>query len=112
MFFGQKDAQQVAVLRRMISDLHLELALEVVPTSATPTGSRFVAQRPPLRRGARESTRVAPGVARVTQTARAILDTGGLEIDGSTSNRPAHARRWSPRRHHPLDRQPSLEEDT
>lgn len=32
VFFGQKDAQQVAVLRRMIADLALDLELRVVPT--------------------------------------------------------------------------------
>jgi pantoate--beta-alanine ligase len=31
-FYGQKDAQQVAVLRRMIRDLDLELELRVLPT--------------------------------------------------------------------------------
>src|SRR6187402_1940956 len=31
-FFGRKDAQQVEVLRRMVSDLHLELDIAVVPT--------------------------------------------------------------------------------
>ena len=31
-FFGQKDAQQVAVLKRMIRDLDLELELRVLPT--------------------------------------------------------------------------------
>jgi pantoate--beta-alanine ligase len=31
-YFGQKDAQQVAVLRRMILDLNLELELRVLPT--------------------------------------------------------------------------------
>jgi pantoate--beta-alanine ligase len=31
-FFGQKDAQQVAVLRRMIRDLNLALELRVLPT--------------------------------------------------------------------------------
>jgi pantoate--beta-alanine ligase len=31
-YFGQKDAQQVAVLRRMVSDLNLTLELRVLPT--------------------------------------------------------------------------------
>jgi pantoate--beta-alanine ligase len=37
-FFGQKDAQQVAVLRRMVADLDLPVALEVVPTVREPDG--------------------------------------------------------------------------
>ena len=36
--FGQKDAQQVAVLRRMTADLDLPVLLEVVPTVREPDG--------------------------------------------------------------------------
>ena len=36
--FGQKDAQQVAVLRRMVRDLALPVALDVVPTVRDPDG--------------------------------------------------------------------------
>ena len=32
VFFGQKDAQQVAVVKRMICDLNLEVAIRVLPT--------------------------------------------------------------------------------
>jgi pantoate--beta-alanine ligase len=37
-FLGQKDAQQVAVLRRMVRDLDMPVRLEVVPTVREPDG--------------------------------------------------------------------------
>jgi pantoate--beta-alanine ligase len=37
-YFGQKDAQQVAVIRRVISDLHFALTLRVLPTVREPDG--------------------------------------------------------------------------
>jgi pantoate--beta-alanine ligase len=37
-YFGQKDAQQVAVLKRMVRDLDLPVRIEVVPTVREPDG--------------------------------------------------------------------------
>jgi pantoate--beta-alanine ligase len=37
-YFGQKDAQQVAVLRRMVRDLDIPVAIAVVPTVREPDG--------------------------------------------------------------------------
>src|SRR5262249_61464375 len=37
-YFGQKDAQQVAVLKRMVRDLDLDLEIRVVPTVRDPDG--------------------------------------------------------------------------
>jgi pantoate--beta-alanine ligase len=37
-FFGQKDAQQVAIIRRMIADLNVPIALRVLPTVREPDG--------------------------------------------------------------------------
>jgi pantoate--beta-alanine ligase len=37
-FFGQKDAQQVAVLRRMVADLDIATTLAVIPTVREPDG--------------------------------------------------------------------------
>jgi pantoate--beta-alanine ligase len=37
-YFGQKDAQQVAVIRRMVADLSMPLEIRVVPTVRAPDG--------------------------------------------------------------------------
>ncbi len=37
-YFGQKDAQQLAVIRRVVGDLSLDLAIEAVPTVRDPDG--------------------------------------------------------------------------
>jgi pantoate--beta-alanine ligase len=37
-FFGQKDAQQVVVIRRMVRDLDIAVRLEIVPTVREPDG--------------------------------------------------------------------------
>ncbi len=37
-FFGQKDLQQVGIIRRLVSDLSFDLELEIVPTHREPNG--------------------------------------------------------------------------
>lgn len=37
-FFGQKDLQQVAIVKRLVSDLSFDLILEIVPTRREPDG--------------------------------------------------------------------------
>lgn len=37
-YFGQKDCQQVAVIRRMVADLNMDVAIKVVPTIREPDG--------------------------------------------------------------------------
>jgi pantoate--beta-alanine ligase len=82
-FFGQKDAQQVEVLRRMIRDLHLELELAVVPTVRDPDGlalsSRNVRLSPEERSRALALPRAL--ATRDAETARAILEAAGLDVD-------------------------------
>jgi len=80
-YFGQKDAQQVAVVRRMVRDLHLDVELLVVPTVRDEDGlalsSRNVLLSP-------EERRRALGLPRALATrdparARELLD--GVAVD-------------------------------
>ena len=81
-FYGQKDAQQVDVLRRMIADLELELEPSSCRRCETPT-----ALAPP--RGTRptpEERLLALALPRAlatrdVETARAILEASDLEVD-------------------------------
>ena len=53
-FFGQKDAQQVAVVTQMVHDLKVDLQIRVVPTVRDPDGlALVVAECAALGRGAR-----------------------------------------------------------
>src|SRR5215218_9213161 len=72
-FFGQKDAQQVAVLRRMVADLDLPVALEVVPTVREPDGLAMSSRK--VRLDARERER-AVALSRALRAAEAALGEG------------------------------------
>ena len=82
-FYGQKDAQQVEVLRRMIADLDLELELEVIPTVRDDDGlaqsSRNVLLSPEERARALALPRALS--TGDPETARAILEGAGLAVD-------------------------------
>jgi pantoate--beta-alanine ligase len=82
-YFGQKDAQQVEVLRRMIADLHLELELGVLPTVRDGDGlavsSRNVRLTPVERKRALALPRAL--ATRDPETARTILEDAGLDVE-------------------------------
>jgi pantoate--beta-alanine ligase len=80
-FFGQKDAQQVAVVRRMVDDLHLGVELRVVPTVRDADGLALSSRNGRLSATERETALALPRAlaTRDLAAARAALD--GLDVD-------------------------------
>ena len=77
-FFGQKDAQQVAVLKRMVADLDMPVALEVVATVREPDGLALSSRNVRLDAGERER---AVALSRALAAAEAAIGAG--ERDGA-----------------------------
>jgi pantoate--beta-alanine ligase len=82
-YFGQKDAQQVEVLRRMVADLHLELELAVVPTVRDPDGLALSSRNARLSAEERARALALPRALAThdPETARRILEDAGLDVE-------------------------------
>jgi pantoate--beta-alanine ligase len=72
-FFGQKDAQQVVVIRRMVRDLDLPVRLEIVPTVREPDGLALSSRNARLAGPDRER---ATALRRGLEAAGAVLSAG------------------------------------
>jgi pantoate--beta-alanine ligase len=72
-FFGQKDAQQVAVLRRMVADLDIPVQLVVIPTVREPDGLALSSRNVHL---APEDRRRAVALARGLKAAETTIAHG------------------------------------
>jgi pantoate--beta-alanine ligase len=77
-YFGQKDAQQVAVVRRMVSDLAIPLQVVVVPTVRAPDGLALSSRNSYLTPAQRAA---APVLYRALMAAKALYDAGGRSPD-------------------------------
>ncbi len=72
-FFGQKDAQQVVVIGRMVRDLEIPVRLHVVPTVREPDGLALSSRN--ARLGAPDRER-AVALSRALETVRDAVDAG------------------------------------
>ena len=80
-FFGQKDAQQCVVIRRLVADLDLPVRVEVCPTVREPDGlAMSEPQRAPRRRGPAAGARPACR-ARHRERAVAAGERGVAELE-------------------------------
>jgi pantoate--beta-alanine ligase len=80
-YFGQKDAQQTAVVRRLVRDLNVPVEIRVAPTVRDEDGLALSSRNARLSRGERERALALPRAlaTRDLQRARELLD--GLEVD-------------------------------
>lgn len=72
-FFGQKDAQQAAVIRRMSEDLNFPVAIVVCPTVREPDGLALSSRNAYLNQAER---RAAPVLFRALDAARSAFEGG------------------------------------
>ena len=82
-FFGQKDAQQVAVVRRLVRDLDLadELEIRVVPTVRDDDGLALSSRNARLSPEERQAALALPRALATRDPARARELLDGLEVD-------------------------------
>ena len=78
-FFGQKDAAQVAIIRRMVSDLNMPVSIEVCPIIREPDGLALSSRNAYLNPAQRKS---ALALHRSLQRAQKLLKNG--ERDSAT----------------------------
>ena len=82
-YFGQKDAQQIAVLRQLIRDLHLQVELRALPTVRDADGLALSSRNDRLSPEERERALALPHAlaTRDPERALALLSRDGVDVD-------------------------------
>jgi pantoate--beta-alanine ligase len=82
-WFGQKDAQQVAVVRQLVRDLNVPVEIRVVETARDHDGLAFSSRNAHLSEEERERARALPRALDThdAEKARAVLEAAGITPD-------------------------------
>ena len=72
-YFGEKDAQQLAVIRRLVADLNVPVTTVEVPTLREADGLALSSRNQHL---SPEERRIAPALSRALETARGLISAG------------------------------------
>jgi pantoate--beta-alanine ligase len=80
-YFGQKDAQQVEVIRRLIRDLDLELDVRVLPTVRDEDGLALSSRNAALEPAERELALALPRALATRDAAAARAQLNGFDVD-------------------------------
>jgi pantoate--beta-alanine ligase len=84
VYFGQKDAQQIEVVRRMVDDLALEVAVRALPSVRDPDGLALSSRNALLSPEERQIALALPRALATKDPERArelLASTRGLELD-------------------------------